>query len=1444
MAITLGISAASERLHQPARHRAMRRSTMTLAAAPVLLATLALALPPGSRATAPAPPAAPTAAPPRAPAAEPWADGFLAAPPAELLRAATAADAAPADDQAVGVLFLETILSYDEAGRVTRTERMVYRLRSAAADASWSAVEQSWLPWHEAAPRVRARVVTADGAEHRLDPTLLSQSRGDGADPEMFDDRAILRGPLPATGPGAVVEEEDVIADTEPLFDRGTVRFLQLARASAVRHARAIVEAPAAMPLRYAARLLPGVTPRREILGNRVRITFDVRDLPAAVEESWLPPDAPRAAGIDVATGASWNAIARAYGAIVDRSLAGADLAGWLQAAGADRPAGSQIERIERVLAHQAEIRYTGMELGAGRILPRTPAQTLSRRFGDCKDKAVLLVAALRAMEVPAYVALLAAGPEAVDADPGLPGFGAFNHAIVYLPGAPAVWIDPTNPYARAGELPAEDQGRLALIAAPEVQALVRTPASAMADNRLVTTREIRLADDGPASAVETIEFSGAIERSRRAFVATTGDADLGESAQKYAQRVFLAQGPSTFRYSDPGDLAQPLRRRLEVPKAKRGLTDETSAVAALTFASLFDYVPDELFEAPPEADRQPPAGRHGKATAPRQADYYLGFPHITELRYRVVPPAGFELEKLPPSRNRQLGTARLQEEYASGDQGVVNAVLRFESGKQRLSPAELAALRTALATLNGENIPVLRFRQIGEAQAAAGHVREALLEFRREAAAAPARAMPHLRMARALLGAGLGEAARQEVDRALQLEPRSSAAHLTLGRVLEHDAVGRQFGRGFSHRQALAAYGKATQLDPAAKPARIKHIDLLERDDRGVLYAPGADLGAAIAEIQRYAKDFDDHALDESLLIDELYAGRFDDVIALAPRLPSSATVHGVLIAATAMKQGAAAAIAEAERRLPEPKERLTVLSSCAATLVRLRGYTAAAALLETAGPMSPNASELLTRAAVLRQVRPLRDVPAATDSPAGTARRMLVLMGLGTPKPADFMDLLSRRMLPSGATSKQDQGSLLAGIESKLGEVAARGNAAGLPLDALMEIGLAAAEERVTGDDATGHQVVISSRLPGAPTVEIYVVREDGRYRIVAFGNEDSMLGNEALRRLTEGDPRAARQWLDWAREAAAEPHGDPPRPAFSALWTRGQTADEQQVRCAAAALAATGDAGDAERSLPALRTCRAAARDESRQIILDEALAGALRKAGRWPELLTVAARMAAARPLAEQPFDLAVLALHETKAGPAAIEQMARARLERLPGDRDARMILVQLDRQRGDLESAERRLRELAAEAGARSDEINSLAWLMLVRGHADEHAVELAQRAAQLSDTHDELHTLAALLVERGKPGEAYQVILQALKTEDDDGPRSSDWYVFGRLAESYGLPEAAAALYRRVVSPREDVADSTYRLAQKRLAALAAGGVTGNPAAAPAATAARSTSP
>ena len=58
------------------------------------------------------------------------------------------------------------------------------------------------------------------------------------------------------------------------------------------------------------------------------------------------------------------------------------------------------------------------------------------------------------------------------------------------------------------------------------------------------------------------------------------------------------------------------------------------------------------------------------------------------EVRYRIVPPAGYAPQPLPAARTRHLGPATLSEEYAAGADGVVTATFRLDTGKRRISAA------------------------------------------------------------------------------------------------------------------------------------------------------------------------------------------------------------------------------------------------------------------------------------------------------------------------------------------------------------------------------------------------------------------------------------------------------------------------------------------------------------------------------------------------------------------------------------------------------------------------------------------------------------------------------------------------------------------------------------------------------------------------------------
>jgi transglutaminase-like putative cysteine protease len=80
----------------------------------------------------------------------------------------------------------------------------------------------------------------------------------------------------------------------------------------------------------------------------------------------------------------------------------------------------------------QDQVRYLGMEIGTYTHKPHGPGEVFAQRFGDCKDKALLLITILRQKGITAYAALANTDirSKLIDQDPSPV---KFNHAIVAI---------------------------------------------------------------------------------------------------------------------------------------------------------------------------------------------------------------------------------------------------------------------------------------------------------------------------------------------------------------------------------------------------------------------------------------------------------------------------------------------------------------------------------------------------------------------------------------------------------------------------------------------------------------------------------------------------------------------------------------------------------------------------------------------------------------------------------------------------------------------------------------------------------------------------------------------------------------------------------------------------------------------------------------------------
>lgn len=113
-------------------------------------------------------------------------------------------------------------------------------------------------------------------------------------------------------------------------------------------------------------------------------------------------------------------------------------------------------ERLDSVYRFVSDrIRYVAFEEGDGAVRPRPAALTLSRGYGDCKDKVALFVALARAAGLDAYPVLVASNRYDTERMI-LPSWRFFDHMMACVDGIERsrICLELTTAHANVGELP------------------------------------------------------------------------------------------------------------------------------------------------------------------------------------------------------------------------------------------------------------------------------------------------------------------------------------------------------------------------------------------------------------------------------------------------------------------------------------------------------------------------------------------------------------------------------------------------------------------------------------------------------------------------------------------------------------------------------------------------------------------------------------------------------------------------------------------------------------------------------------------------------------------------------------------------------------------------------------------------------------------------------
>jgi hypothetical protein len=181
---------------------------------------------------------------------------------------------------------------------------------------------------------------------------------------------------------------------------------------------------------------------------------------------------------------------------------------------------GAPAEQALRALQFvQEEIRYVSISIGRGAYQPASPSTVLSRRFGDCKDKSLLLATLLRELGIEAQPALVNTWFGRT-LDESLPTPYLFDHAIVRMKiGSDVYWLDGTAEKqfsALSPDSPADYEQALVVDGSTTGLARIPRPATGVHGKKSEVLIDLRNGQGKPAKLQITTSYTGTVADSTR----------------------------------------------------------------------------------------------------------------------------------------------------------------------------------------------------------------------------------------------------------------------------------------------------------------------------------------------------------------------------------------------------------------------------------------------------------------------------------------------------------------------------------------------------------------------------------------------------------------------------------------------------------------------------------------------------------------------------------------------------------------------------------------------------------------------------------------------------------------------------------------------------------------------------------------------------------------
>ena len=196
-------------------------------------------------------------------------------------------------------------------------------------------------------------------------------------------------------------------------------------------------------------------------------------------------------------------------------------------------------------------IRYVGIYLGDGGIIPHDANSIIKNRYGDCKDHNALLIALLAAKGISASSALI--NSSNAYTLPKYPVIGPFNHVITYIPSWD-LYLDSTAEMASFGSLPDDELDKPTLLT--KLAKVGHTPMPRKENNRTITTVAMQIDKDGGIKGSAHTQYFGSAEINAR-YKYEGANTTLSERMVSNQLAKFRQTGDGSIKTSQVYDLNQ-----------------------------------------------------------------------------------------------------------------------------------------------------------------------------------------------------------------------------------------------------------------------------------------------------------------------------------------------------------------------------------------------------------------------------------------------------------------------------------------------------------------------------------------------------------------------------------------------------------------------------------------------------------------------------------------------------------------------------------------------------------------------------------------------------------------------------------------------------------------------------------------------------------------------